>query len=952
MSTHIAIVAASRSAAGVVVGIGLLAGALLALGVPTTASADVPAETPTPQQVDFFEAHVRPLLAQHCVECHGPSKQQADLRLDSRESLLKGNDSGPAIVVGNADASRVTQVLRHQPDDVQMPPRGRLSDAELAIMDEWINAGAPWPPDRAVSETAPSQTALDWRDPAVARAQHWALKPITRPAIPQVQSQGRVQSPVDAFILARLEQAGQTLSPPAARADVIRRAVLDVWGVPPTLAERDAFSSAADSSAVVNLVNRLLESPLYGQRWARHWLDVARYGDTKGYVFTEDPRYPFAYTYRDWVVDALNADMPYDVFIKNQLAADHLHGPNDPNLAALGFLTVGRRYANNVHDITDDRIDVTTRGLMGMTVSCARCHDHKFDAIPTSDYYALAAVFLSSREPQPLPTFPNPDRAAVAAFEVELANRQAAIQQRRDALRAAVTGELQEQFPVYLRQLSADAAFREAEAANPELRVTLVEPLRNWVALQAQEGRPLFTVWAELVTPPAAEFSARWEAFRLRMSSLAPISAGQRLLNERLSAAAPQQPNDVITVYANLLREARQAWATAVTANAGITHLNDEALEEWRHVAAGSATIVTPELTQASLKPAEIETVQALERAVAQWNVESPGAPLQAMVMVDNDTPQDGTIFLRGNPGRPGNAVPRRFLTVLGGSDATRFTKGSGRLELAEAIVSVGNPLTPRVIVNRIWQHYFGTGLVATASDFGVRGEPPSHPELLDYLASELVASGWSLKHIHRLILSSATYQQSSLDRPEARAADPENRLLWRMPRKRLDFEPLRDSWLFVAGRLDTATGGQPVQDILQPESNRRTLYGIVNRNELPGTLRNFDFADPDTSSPGRPQTTVPQQALFAMNSPFVLAQAKHAAQRVVEQIAAHGAAGEDHARLAANGLYERILARRPTPIEAERMTAFVNGSPTGQLSRLEEAAQILMLTNEFLFVD
>ncbi|MCA1595975.1 MAG: DUF1549 and DUF1553 domain-containing protein, partial [Chloroflexi bacterium] len=461
-----------------------------------------------------------------------------------------------------------------------------------------------------------------------------------------------MKSPIDAFVESRLEHRGLAPAPAADRRTLIRRATYDLIGLPPTQDEINDYLVDRSPDAFAHVVDRLLASPHFGERWARYWLDIARYADTKGYVFVEDRSYPFAYTFRDWVIRSLNEDMPYDQFLVDQLAADQVTPLNKKNLAALGFLTVGRRFLNNPPDIIDDRIDVVCRGMMGLTVSCARCHDHKFDPIPTKDYYSLYGVFQSTDEPKDLPVIDTRAR--------------------------------QEAFDLYTRELKS------------------------------------------------------------RQDALAAYKAAHKV-------------------------------------------------------------------SLAAMKDGMDPQAAALQQRIDSWSATPPPAPERAMVVEDLPTPVTPHVFLRGNPNNQGDPVPRHFLTLLSGGHPTPFQHGSGRLELARDIASKDNPLTARVIVNRIWMHQFGEGLVRTPSDFGMRADPPTYPDLLDYLASRFVEDGWSIKKMIRFIMLSNTYQESSDDVPANRKVDPENRLLWRMDRQRLDFEAMRDSVLAASNTIDLHIGGPSV---------------------------------------------------------------------------------------------------------------------------------------------
>ncbi len=726
-------------------------------GAPSTSLAQPPHSTPTfsPDQLHTFESKVRPLLAENCYSCHGPQKQNNGLRLDSRPALLRGSDYGPVVEAGKPAASKLIKAINHAEGVEAMPKKAnKLPPEAIATLTEWVQQGMPWP-----EETAPAAAREDWR-------KHWAFQPVVPPPTPVVQAQDRVWQPLDAFVLAELEKRQLTLSPKVDRATRIRRAYLDLLGLPPTYEQVQAFVNDAEPNAWGRLVDSLLASPHFGERWARRWMDIARYADTKGYVFQEERRYANAYTYRDWLISAFNNDLPYDRFLILQLAADKAvdwqKSPQD--LAAMGFLTLGRRFLNSEPDIIDDRLDVVFRGTQGLTVSCARCHDHKFDPIPTADYYSLYGVFASSMEPAELPLLGQPDNSP------EYRAYLAALTEKENAV----------------------ATFRRLHPPEPRKRLPYLNLLNPY-----QETLP---------------FTRR--------------------------------------------------------------HKNE---------------------------------LRRLVREVEKFKASNPAAPPRAMVLVDKPQAVEPVIFLRGNQGRRGPQVPRRFLKALAPTEERPpFTQGSGRLEMAQAIASPQNPLTARVWVNRVWTWLLGTPLVDTPSDFGVRTAPPLQPALLDHLAAQFIAEGWSTKKLIRSILLSSTWQQSSLTNPDALAKDPENRLFWRQNRRRLDFEALRDSLLAVSGNLDRTSGGRGQEMVTAAGPARRTLYGLVDRQNLPGLFRTFDFASPDTTAPKRFETTVPQQALYLMNSPFVLAQAAQLA-------ASHPPTPET-----IRHLYRTILSRNPDPDEIQ----------------------------------
>jgi hypothetical protein len=632
----------------------------------------------------FFETKIRPVLVSRCFKCHGSEKVSNELRVDSREALLRGGDSGAAFIPGKPGTSLLMKAISGADDDLKMPPENPLSKNVVNDFRKWILDGAKWP--KHISKT----------DPNFEAQLHWAFQEVSRPELPAVKNVDWVDSPIDRFVLARLETAKLSPSVRANRRTLIRRLKLDLLGLPPSFAEVEQFVNDVSPTAYERLVDRYLASPHYGERYGRHWLDIARYSDTRGYIFTAERKYPFAYKYRDWVIQRLNDDLPYDQFIQRQIAADLLVKQKSvaaTEHAAMGFLTLGRRFLNNIHDIIDDRIDVVTRGTMALTVTCARCHDHKYDPIPAADYYSLYGVFRSSKEP---PKF---------------------------------------------------------------------------------DG---------------------------------------------------------------------------------------------------------------------------------------------AMVLFDSDRPFNPYVFLRGQAGNRGSKVPRQFLKVISKPDRKPFKHGSGRLEMAQQITDPANPLTARVIVNRLWKHHFHVPLVRTPSDFGLRCDPPSHPQLLDWLAAELVDAGWSLKAVHRQIVLSATYQQSSNDDPNRRALDPTNELLWRMNRGRLELEPMRDSILSVTGGINPKLGGESVDIAADSSIRRRTVYSFIDRQNLPALFRTFDFAGPDTHSPARFETTVPQQTLYLRNSPFLLEQARRAVAVSLQE----GTDQSDKSHI--DGLFRQILGREPSSFELRQSLAFV----------------------------
>jgi mono/diheme cytochrome c family protein len=813
-----------------------------------------------------FETKVRPVLAEHCIKCHGPDKQSSGLRLDSREALIKGGDTeGTSIVPGNPDASPLIKAIRHQ-GDVKMPPKSRLPEPAVVELSEWIKAGAPWPKGEVI--TAAKQ--------AEATKVHWSFQPVRKVA-PPASSPG--VSPIDAFLNADLAKHGLK---PAGRADrktLIRRASFDLTGLPPTPDEVDAFLADArpDAVAFAEVVEHLLASPHYGERWGRLWLDVARYADTKGYVFNEDKNYAFAYTYRDWVVDAFNEDLPYDKFILQQIAADKLpHGPDNRPLAAMGFLTVGRRFLQDQNEIIDDRIDVVSRGLLGLSVACARCHDHKFDPIPTEDYYSFYGIFASSEEPKDLPLLApasgEKDKAKeLKDYEGKIAERKKAVATFQATKRAEIEKEFKTRLSAYLvaaeeldfnpRSPKFDE-IAKASTLRPEL---LRRVITGWNA-RLGANDPRLAPWKAVVALPPAEYLEK-SASAIRGTKAKPSPAPAALVRGLASTPTPSR-RDLAKRYGDLL---------ARSLNSSDKNLAE--IRAWLESPESPIKITDAEFRRVLSRP-DRDKMRALEKKVAELDAAHPGAPARAMVMVDKPQPVEPHVFIRGNAGRPGKQVPRRFLKVISAPERVPFKEGSGRLDLARSIVRPDNPLTSRVMVNRIWMNHFGQGLVRTPSDYGLRGDPPTHPALLDWLAATFVERGWSIKAMHRMLMATDAYQRRSDASPDMLRIDPQNLYLARQNRRRLDFESMRDALLAVAGRLDTTIGGKPVPLENQPFTTRRALYGYIDRYNLDPVYRTFDFPNPDTSSPKRAGTIVPQQALYLLNSPFVAEQAKHVASR------------------------------------------------------------------------
>ena len=900
---------------------------------PVPAAEVVPALAP--EMIDYFENSVRPVLAEHCYSCHGPEKVKSGLRLDSLQAMLTGGESGTALTVGNPDASRIIQTIRYD-GPTKMPPDGKLAQEQIDALTEWVRMGAPWPGGETTAAMVKEQTIEE--RVAELRQTHWSFRPVTKPEAPASADPAASQQPLDRFVQAKLTEAGLSPAPMAERATALRRLSFDLTGLPPTKAELDAFAADTAPDAYEKQVDRLLASPAFGERWGRYWLDLARYSDTKGYVFQEERDYAFSHTYRDYVIQAFNEDLPYDQFVKQQIAADKMTLENKRHLAGMGFLTLGRNFVGSIDDQIDDRIDVVSRGFMGLTVSCARCHDHLFDPIPTADYYSLYGVFRSSVAPGELPLIedPNPDDPEYVEFTKAVAERDADYNNLVTQLHHDMLNQSREKLADYLlaaQEVLAqeDAGARQTLARDRGLMWQMLDVWRGHLQAKATAGGvdPIFAPWLAFAALPAEGYeAAAAELHTAKMADPAYTGAVNAVLLRHL-AEAPKTLADLTERYRAAFAEADNAWmkelAAATQAAAGgaptlPTALADPALEALRQ--AVYAPGAPPNVPRGNVfEYSDVPTQGRMrEKTNAKARVENthPGRPDRAMIMQDAAAPFDPYIFKRGKPENVGDKVPRQAPIILAGANRQPFKDGSGRLELAEVIASKDNPLTARVYVNRVWGNLFGKYLVDTPSDFGTRCDPPTHPELLDYLAAEFMEDGWSTKRLIRRIVMSHTYRQDSYGREEALAKDPENRLMWRQNRRRLDLEGMRDALLTTAGTLDKAMGGPAVEIAGPAWSNRRTVYGRIERQNLPAMFRTFDFASPDTHSPRRFTTSVPQQALFMMNSPFVVEQARAlVAHPTIQEAAA--------AEAKVASLYHTVLQRDPAPEEVSLGAQFLS---------------------------
>lgn len=1191
---------------------------LIGIGQPIRAA------EPDVAGIEFFESRIRPILVTHCEECHSSASKslKGGLQLDHREGVTRGGESGPVIVPGQPESSLLLKALKY--DGVEMPPKGRLPAAVVADFEQWIKLGAPDPRDRPAAGQTSSKVSF------AEASQWWSFQPPVRVTLPQVQRQHWSQRNLDRFVLSKLEQQKLQPSPIADRHTLIRRAYFDLIGLPPTPDEVAAFVADGSPNAFATVVDRLLESPHYGERWGRHWLDVARYGEDQAHTF-KARNYPQGFRYRDWVVDALNRDLPYNRFVAEQIAGDLLGSPGEPGrLAALGLFALGPVYyqdngeqAKALADEWDDRVDTLTRGVLGLTVSCARCHDHKFDPISMADYYGLAGVFSSSEyQERPIVSQDVVDQKNRA--ETSVKEQQLKVDRFLDIEARQLRPTLVSDIPQYMK--AAWKVLSQQKSKPNDKRLTRIAKddqvsellLKRWIdvlgaAPEKQIAHPYLAAWYEWygkqdlgrdrandaetlahIQQLATDFQLLVQARLPQRESLfaefgenvafvttedravvepgviplgnlfddpTGVSLSAAISIDKFCAVATEKSLGVDRVvqgwghqtkiapdiefeFTNLGSDDRShggvvndGWdATGGIRTQGKSFPSNAGRTE-QGIGMHANALITfdlDELRQAGLLPADQAFVFRSDRAGLNDDVfgSGPSAHLavivsrphrkkdvydgimagyvngQAMKIAENDRvyyfsgeipaplkadgkfarfevpipadarfltlvstgaaigasensinsdhtaysgarlelnplpaslaiadaqpasalspegdhqqarldamllselfydqgllalpgseadkrlPEPATqqlvqlrtefdrrkkesdgiqvhmahslmdgqgrdlkIYLQGNPTKPGDVAPRSMPVVFtGGERKPLAAKGSGRAELATAITSRDNPLTARVIVNRVWRGHFGVGLVKTPSNFGHLGDRPSHPELLDDLAVQFMDSGWSLKWLHREILLSATYQQSSAFRAAASDIDPENILLWRMNRRRLEVEPWRDAMLAVTGELDRTVGGPP-SDLGQSGNRRRTLYAFISRHQLNDLLRLFDFPDPNITSDRRSVTTVPLQQLFVLNSDFMAQRAKALAARL-EMLA-----GTDNsARIHQAFLW--LYSRPPTAEEVTLGQSFLqtvsSESPDGKvdtkvLTPWEQYLLALLGTNEFSFID
>ncbi len=991
----------------------------------------------TPEQIEFFEKNIRPVLAEQCYACHSAKTTAlAELRLDTRESVLKGGSRGPALTPGDPDASLILTALSYKKLDLQMPPTGKLAEEQIADFRRWIEMGAPDPRDEAPAPVTQT-TGYDFEK----ERKFWAFRPVTQPAVPAAE--GETVGPVDAFLAAKLAAAGLEPAPPIDKRALLRRVTYDLTGLPPTREEIAAFLADDSPGAYEQVVERLLASPHYGERWARHWLDVVRYAETNGHEFDNDKL--DSWRYRDYVVRALNDDLPYDVFVKEQIAGDLMRNKRlsadgscyETPIASGAYwlwevLNSPTDSVKSRADQVDNQLDVLGRAMFGLTVACARCHDHKFDPIPTKDYYSLAGILHSTQMREI--SINSPERRA--EIEATARNIAAVREQQKSVVSGPLASDLDAAagdpgHPLYplakLREPSAEPFSERVAALRAELRTEqerqgvlfddfsqgygkwLVEGAAFGDAPTQEPGFPAasshrgadefvgimrtetfrlpklyihvrmagtpddprrkedagirFTVWSDdhpsLNQAPESESAFGWRTFTLtkehnRVGYLQIVDRsrdGHIAVDQIVFSDDAEPPKAGSAPHAEILALLDQPNLDSLPA-----------LEAaYGDLAAGLARKAGRSTREQALldglvDPSENAEWLTLERKRRELAAALPTTAF-AMSSMDAD-PRDIRVHLRGSHKNLGEPAPRRFLQIVAGENQDPFRNGSGRLELAEWAASPKNPLTARVLVNRVWKHHFGRGIVATPDNFGETGARPSHPELLDWLASDFMEHGWSIKRLHRHMVLSEAYRRDSHESEAAAERDPNNELLSHMPVKRLEAEAIRDAMLAVAGELDPAIGGPSVPPHIsefqdgrgKPKSGpldgngRRSLYVGVRRNFITPLFLAFDYPLPISTIGRRGVSAVPSQALILLNNEFVNQQARNWAEREM------GLFDSTDERLA--DMYERAFGRAPLAAEAAQLRAFLaEETDRGEVDKWADLAHVLINTTEFIFV-
>jgi mono/diheme cytochrome c family protein len=943
----------------------------------------------------FFENKIRPILAEHCYRCHGPEKHKGDLRVDSRSALLTGGELGPAIVAGDAEKSLLVKAVRQSDPDLKMPPTGKLTKEQIEDIARWVNIGAPWPgsekePVKTVKKTDREITDKD--------REHWAFQPIRRPAVPKVVNPHWVANPIDAFIAAKLETKSLKPNPPATKSELIRRLTYNITGLPPTPAEVDAFVKNTSPRAYDELVERLLSSPRYGEKWARHWLDIVRYAETNSYE-RDNPK-PHVWRYRDYVIRSLNEDKPYDVFLCEQLAGDEMPNPGPDQLIATGFYRLGiwddepSDPALARFDGLDDIVATVGQGILGLTLDCARCHDHKIDPIPQKDYYRFLSFFSNINhfrnggptDETAIYTSPK----AKTALDSELAR----LKKRRDDVQSQIAaieadfaaaggnkGTIPPQSPIvdlkyrffrdtYETLPVFDTIKHEEAGSLPKGFFDLAPRTRNEAFGFVYEGT--------LVVPKVGKYT-----FVLDSDDGVRLTVGDRPIitydgihgvgKER--SVAVDLPKGPTPIRLDYFQNGGGYGLYVAWSGPGFERQYLSVPPSGANSSGDFQSAFQKQGAQV-LGPKRFKEYQALKKELETLKnpMQAAGAERALIVTEAGRNPKETFVLTRGNPGAPGAKVDPTFPTVLNArspqvAELPANVKSSGRrTALANWITSRDNQLTARVMVNRVWQHHFGRGIVRSPNNFGLQGDRPTHPELLDWLASELIDSGWNLKHIHRLIINSNAYKMSSRGESEALRTDPTNDYFWRFDMRRLAAEEIRDSVLATCGNLNLKMYGPGIypeipKEVLAGQSvpgrgwgksppeeqARRSIYVHVKRSLLLPILDSFDLAETDRSAPTRFASTQPTQALLMLNSEFINKQADIFAERLRRE------AGDDLTAQVKLGL-NLATSRTPTDAEVRRgvdlVTTLAREEGASQAAALRYFCLMVLNLNEFMYLD
>ncbi|MEZ6134353.1 MAG: PSD1 and planctomycete cytochrome C domain-containing protein [Pirellulaceae bacterium] len=937
----------------------------------------------------YFEQHIRPVLVEHCYECHsnGAGKAEGGLRLDTQSSMLEGGDSGPSLVPGMPAESMIMDALNYE--SVEMPPSGKLDAATIAKFENWISSGAADP--RTEDSGMPKKPSIDWEQ----AENYWAFQPADDVRVPTVEN-AWATSPLDQFIYARLAEEDLSPAPEASRSTWLRRVSFDLIGLPPTPQQLDDFLSDPRDDAYELVVDRLLRSPHYGERWGRHWLDLARYADTNG--ADENHKYPESWRYRDYVVEAFNSDTPYDRFIHEQLAGDLLPARSEAErrklLTATGFLVIGPKMLAEqdkdklVADIVDEQLDTVGKVFLGLTLGCARCHDHKFDPITAADYYALAGIFHSTQTMEHLDHVSQwservlPDAVSAQLlndFEQHFAQQQAEVQALRIQARQQEKLVLAERLKsLWMSRLAIDDESLDSSIADDESNVSLRLVLDS----------EALTPWVQLSQLPESEFAKAVEE-RFDPNTNAESNQTESATKDWVFNVIGQRPPETALELIDVVVAALSQRWLALATELGENEKADKKIQTAERMLFGKDAPLDVTREPGQFLPSNVR--EELAARVKQFKELEKQRPSVAKAMAVDEAKQVKlvAVHVRGNHLQfAGDPLPRRVPKILseqhiGQLPSPAFPEGgSGRLQFAQWLTHPDHPLTARVMVNRIWQGHFGEGLVASPSNFGLRGDLPSHPQLLDWLAAEFQRQGWSIKAMHRMIVLSSTYRMAWINNPESEEIDPENRLLWRQNRRRLEAEPIRDALLAIGGRLDHEIGGaweaasgkyvDSGASWSDLDSPRRTLHLPINRAALDDFFSTFDYVDPAASLEKRPATIVPHQTLFLMNHPLSM----HAGWALAQRVTSATQSPVDRVRMA----YANVYGRYPNDDEIRRAREFIEQAETPSLwtrgalvnvagtsdngpnsdDKFQDAevdawvryCRSLLLANEFLYID